>query len=147
MRTTLIILPLLLCAAPASAQSGPFGGNTIQLPSELTDPRAVQKLAYEMQNLSNALLNVRVGEVRAAIEGRQATPEERTMTVGDIARSKDPNFDRHLEQKVASVGPTVQRSMKALNKALPEMMRDLHDAKKSLERAVANLPDPTYPQR
>lgn len=142
MRLASTLAPLLLAASPAAAQDMP-----VQLPRELTDPAAAQRLSYEMQALSNALLNVRIGEVRAAVEGREATPQERNMTIGDLARRKDPDFDRHLGQQVASIGPTVQRSMKAINRALPQVMRDVHDAQKSLERAVANLPDPTYPQR
>ena len=142
MRLAFTLAPLLILASPAAAQDMPG-----QLPRALTDPAAVQRLSFEIQALSNALLNVRIGEVRAAVEGREATRQERNMTVGDLARSRDPNFDRHLEQQVASVGPMVQHSMKALGKALPEVMRDVHDAQKSLERAVANLPDPSYPQR
>jgi hypothetical protein len=142
MRKILLALPLLLCAGPAFAQEAPP-----QLPRELTDPATVQKLAGTMQVLSHALLNVKVGELRAALEGREATAQERNMTVGDLARRKDPDFDRHLQQQVASVGPKVQQSMQALNRSLPEVMRGLRDAQKSLERAVANLPDPTYPQR
>ena len=141
MRRTLILLPLLACAAPVSAQTGP------QLPPQLTDPATAERLAGAMQALSNAFLNVRVGEVQAAIEGRQPTPQERNLTVRDMARRDDPDFDRHFQQKMANVGPTMHRSMAALNQALPAMMKGLHDAQKSLERAVANLPDPTYPQR
>jgi hypothetical protein len=141
MRACLIIVPLLLCAAPAAAQPVP------QLPRELTDPATAQKLANTMQVMSNVLLDMRIGEMRAALEGRQATPAERNMTVRDVARRDDPDFDRHLQQRMAAVGPMVQQSMAAVNQALPEMMRSLHDAKKSLERAVANMPDPNYPKR
>ena len=146
MRTSLIILPLLLCAAPAAAQSAPEPG-AIQLPRELTDPATAEKLTHTMQALSGALLNVHVGDMRAAIEGRPATAEDRNLTVGDLARRKDPDFDRHLQQRVASVGPMVQHSMAVLNHTLPEVMRDLANAQKSIERAVANLPDPSYPKR
>lgn len=138
----LIIFPLLLCSSPAFAQRTPP-----QLPPELTDPATVQRLSGAMQAISQAILNVKVGDVHAALEGRQATPQERDMTVGDLARRKDPNFERHLQQQVAEVGPTVQRSMNAVNQALPEMMQGLSDAKKAIERAVANMPDPTYPRR
>jgi len=100
-----------------------------------------------MQALSNALLDMRIGEVQAAIEGRPATPQERTLTVRDVARRDDPDFDRHLQQKMANVGPMMQRSVNAMNQALPALMKSLNDAQKSIERAVANLPDPTYPQR
>jgi hypothetical protein len=48
---------------------------------------------------------------------------------------------------MANVGPTVQQSMKALSQALPAMMKGLHEAEKSLDRAVASMPDPTYPKR
>jgi hypothetical protein len=90
---------------------------------------------------------MKVGEVRAALEGRRASPEERNLTVGDLARRDDPNFERKLHQHIASVGPTMQHGMRAVNQALPQVMHDLEDAQRSLERALANLPDPTYPQR
>jgi hypothetical protein len=141
MRAKLILVPLLLAATPALAQPAP------QLPPELTDPRTAQKLANAMQGLSHAFLDLKVGEVKAAVEGRQASPQERNMTVGDLARRDDPDFDRHFRQQMANVGPMVQQSMRALNEALPAMMKGLADAEKSLDRAVANLPDPTYPQR
>jgi hypothetical protein len=141
MRKTQIILPLLLVASPAVAQPAP------QLPPELTDPATAQKLSNTAEALSDAVMSMRIGEVRAAVEGREATPDERRLTVGDLARRDDPDFDRHLHRKIASVGPRVQQSMRALNEALPAIMESLAQAKKSLERAVANMPDPTYPRR
>jgi hypothetical protein len=142
MRKALAILPLLLASSRALAQEVPP-----QLPPQLTDPATMQRLAGTVHALSQALLNIRVGEVQAAVEGRPATPQERNMTVGDMARRDDPDFDRHLQENMAKAGITLQRSMVALNRALPELARDLHDARKSLERAVANMPDPTYPRR
>jgi hypothetical protein len=141
MRKELLILPLLIGASPAFAQPAP------QLPPELTDPATAQRLAGAMQAVSNAFLNMRVGDIQAALEGRPATPAERNMTVRDMARRDDPDFDRHFEHNMAKVGPTMQRSMQALNETLPVVMHDLKDVQRSLERAVANLPDPTYPNR
>jgi hypothetical protein len=141
MRKSLFLVPLFLTTTPAVAQPSP------QLPPELTDPATAQKLTNAMQALSTALLNLRVGEVRAALDGRIASPAERNVTVGDLARRKDPNFDRDFQQRIAGVGPTLQHGMKALNQTLPRVTRDLEDAQKSLERAVANMPDPTYPKR
>lgn len=143
MRFRLILLPFLLSATPALAQQQAVP----QLPRELTDPATAQKLANAMQVLSNSLLNVKIGEVQAAIEGRVATPQEKNMTVGDVARRHDPNFDRHFQQQVATVGPMMQQSMKALNQALPAMMQGLSQAEQALDRAVANMPDPNYPKR
>jgi hypothetical protein len=141
MHAQLFLVPLLLCAAPAAAQPAP------QLPPELSDPATAQRLAVAVQALSGALLDVRVGEMKAALEGRQPSAAERRETVRDIARRDDPDFDGHLQQRLSAIGPTMQQSMRALNQALPAMMDGLAQARKSLERAVANMPDPTYPKR
>jgi hypothetical protein len=144
MRKILIFVPLLMCATPALAQDA---SPAFQLPRELTDPQSAMKLAAKLQGISNALMNVRVGELGAALEGRQATPRERNVTVGDLVHQKDPNFERHMQQKVATIGPKVLQTMQTLNKTLPQVMHDVDDVQRSVERAVANLPDPTYPQR
>ncbi|MEO8453774.1 MAG: hypothetical protein ABI454_01320 [Sphingomicrobium sp.] len=141
MRTKLILVPLLLCASPAFAQPAP------QLPPQLTDPAVTDRLADAMQALSNAVLNMPVGELKAAAEGRYATPAEKRMTVRDIARRDDPDFERKLHQQVAETKPMVRQSIKAINDSLPAMMQGLHQARQALDRAIANMPDPTYPQR
>lgn len=137
----ILLLPLLFVASPALAQPA------AQLPPELTDPRTADRLADAMQGLSQALLDLRVGDVRAALEGRQASPAEKRMTVRDMARRDDPNFERHMQQDMANVRPMVRQSMNALNQALPAMMQGLAQAQQAIERAVANMPDPTYPRR
>lgn len=150
MHSSLIALPLILCCtSPALAQErgAPPPADAFQLPPELTDPATIQRVAGVMQVASQALLNVRVGEMHAAIEGRQASARERNETVGDLVRRKDPNFDRDVQRKLATVGPQVERTVRALNEALPGIERSLAEAQQALDRAVANLPDPTYPRR
>src|SRR5438045_5056381 len=137
MRKILILVPLMFYASPALARE-----QAAQIPPELTDPATAQKLGNVMQVLSTAVLDLRVGEMKAAMEGRQATPAERNMTVREMARRDDPDFDRHFQQKMANVGPMMQQSMKALNQVIPPMMAGLEQARHALERAVANLPDP-----
>src|SRR5438270_4402365 len=144
MRKILIFVPLLMCATPALAQDAP---PAFQLPRELTDAQSAMKLAAKLQGISNALMNVRVGELGAALEGREAAPRERNVTVRDLVHRQDPNFEQHMQQKVATVGPKVLQTMQTLNRTLPQVMHDVDDVQRSVERAVANLPDPTYPQR
>jgi hypothetical protein len=151
MRPKFLLIPLLLAASPAFAQAaqpvGPAEPRIIQIPPELTDPRTADKLANTVQALSNALLNMPVGELKAAVEGHPATAAERHMTVRDLARSDDPNFDRKLQQHIADVRPMIHESMKTMNDALPQVMQGLQQAGKALERAAANMPDPNYPRR
>ena len=141
MRKTLIALPVLLCSSPALAQQAPV------IPPELTNPATVHQLFGTLDQLTRALMNVRVGEAKAALEGRDATPRERNMTVGDYARRDDPNFDRHIHQQIASAEPQVQRGIQSMNRALPALMQSLDDVQRAVDRAVANMPDPTFPRR
>jgi hypothetical protein len=141
-RTSLILLPLLVCAVPAFAQPP-----APQVPRQLTDPAIADRLANAVQALSQAFLDLPVGQVEAAVEGRQPTPADRATTVRDIARRDDPDFDRKLDRQIAEAKPMVRQSMKALNDALPGMIQGFQQAQKSFERALANMPDPTYPKR
>lgn len=145
------LLPLSLCAAPAFAQpvppAAPGEPEMIQLPPELTDPATASKLADAMQSLSDALLDIRVGGIQAALEGRNPTAAERNVTVRDLGRRDDPNFDRRLHQQIAAAKPRIEQSVKAINQALPEINRSLAEARRSIERALANMPDPNYPRR
>ena len=80
-----------------------------------------------------------------AIEGRPATGADRARTVGDSIG--DPYIEQRVAEQAAQSGRTMQAATKALVGSLPAIMRSLEGAKAELERAVANLPDPTYPRR
>jgi hypothetical protein len=150
MRVFVMFLPLSLAAAPAVAEvlpPPPPPPPVVQLPQVLTDPATADRLDDAVQGLSQALLDMRIGNIQAALQGRRATRAERDMTVGDLARRRDPDFDRHLHQQIAAAKPKVEQSIRALNQALPEINADLDHARRSLERALSNLPDPNYPRR
>jgi hypothetical protein len=146
MRKTLILAPLLLVATPALAQSAPPPAG-VRIPEVLTDPATADQVASAAQALSDALLNLPVGQVQAALEGRRATAADRRTTVRDLARRDDPDFDRKLQRQIAQAGPKIRDSMKAVADALPSVMQSLDQAQKAIERAAANMPDPTYPRR
>ena len=145
MRKIAILIPLLACASPALAQPAP--ADSVQLPRELTDPATADRLANMMQALSRAVLDLQVGELKAAAEGRRATAAERRLTIRDMARRDDPNFDRKIERQIAQSGPAIRQSIKALNEAVPQITQSLQQASRAIERAAANMPDPTYPRR
>ncbi len=151
MRTRLVLLPLLLSASPALAQAAPppasVESKLMTESRELTDPATMERLANSMQALSQALLELPVGKLKAAAEGHPASPAERNMTVGDLIRRHDPDFDRQVARQMAQTGPRIRQSMKAIQQALPQMMHGIMEAQHALDRATANLPDPTYPAR
>lgn len=139
MRIALAALPLMLIAAPLAAQPA-----APQLPPELSDPALGQKLGKMAGALSKALMDVEVGEIAAAVEGREASPAEKKRTVRDMAGNIDPQA---VERQVAAAAPAMQRGMQALMKSLPAMMAAMEGAIDGLDRASANLPQPGYPRR
>jgi hypothetical protein len=52
-----------------------------------------------------------------------------------------------MHQQIASIEPQAQRGVQTVNRALPAIMESLDDAERAIDRAVANMPDPTYPRR
>ena len=144
MRLQLALLPIALLASPAAAQPQP---EPIQIPPELTDPATMARVGDTVGALSHALMNMPVGEVQAAIEGRPVTPADRHRTVRDVASRGDPNFEQNLQRQIAQSQGTMQASMRAMAAAMPAISRAVSEAAQEIERATANLPSPTYPRR
>ena len=142
MRTAFALLPLLMAAVPVAA-AAPQQQSQPYLPPQLSDPAMVDRLAGTMQAMSRAFLDLPVGEIEAAVEGRPPTPADRNRTL----RSENPNLDREVQAQIAQARPMIRQSMKAISDALPAVMKSLHDARESIERAAANMPDPNYPKR
>jgi len=142
MRTAFALLPLLMAAAPVAA-AAPQQQPQAQVAPQLSDPAMADRLAGTMQAMSKAFLDLPVGEIEAAVEGRPPTPADRNRTL----RSEDPNLDREVQTHIAQARPMIRQSMKAISDALPAVMKSLAEARESIERAAANMPDPNYPKR
>ncbi len=158
MRRTFALIAAALIASPAAAQQAPQQQQPqaqqqsaislpTQLPAELTDPALPGKLARMMLVMSKSLLDMPVGEVEAAMEGRKPTAADRRRTVRQVGRKDDPNFDRNVQQQIANSQPLMEASMKAMVAALPAMMSGMSAAARELEKVTANLPSPTYPKK
>jgi hypothetical protein len=150
MRTLLLALPIVIAATPVSAQqpsAPPKPDAEAKMQQALNDPATADRLAQVMQALSNAFLQLPVGEVQAALEGRPATPAEKKLTVRDAGRKDDPNFDKTFREQMANSRPIIAQSMKALAGALPAMMKGMGEASKALEQAAENAPRPNYPKQ
>lgn len=146
MRATFLTLPLAILAAPAIAQkppAAPIDAGQVRIPPELTDPAFIDRLTDMTQALSKALLDLPVGEIEAAVEGRPASRADRRRTLRDSAKINE----REIERSIAEARPRIQAAMKALSSALPAMTEALSKAADEVERATANVPRPGYPRR
>ncbi|HVH38170.1 MAG TPA: hypothetical protein VM757_06245 [Sphingomicrobium sp.] len=144
MRVSLFIVPAALLAAPAAAQPAPpQPAPTIQLPNELLDPAWADRLTDVLQVMSKSMLEMPVGEVQAALEGRQPTLDDRRKTV----RSETGMDERQMRQQIEAARPQMRAAMKGMAAALPAMMKGLSEAGREMEKATANMPQPGYPKR
>ena len=146
MRKALIALPFAILAMPAVAAPPPPPPPEFPVPPQLVDTATADRLADMAQALSQAFLDLPAGEIRAAAEGRQPTPQDKALTVGEMARRDDPNFDRDFTRKIAEARPMIHQSMKAFNDALPAITRSLAEAASAIQRAADNMPQPYDPR-
>ena len=145
MRLLLIAIPLTLIASPALAT--PHYNQAPQLPRQLTDPAMADQMGRAAGALTRALMNLPIGEIQAAIEGRPATSADRRRTVRDIAGRNDPYLDQRVERQAAASGVAIQAGARAMASALPSILDAIDRAADQIDRATANLPDPNYPRR
>lgn len=144
MRLLLTLASAALLASPVAAQAP---ADPIQIPPELTDPAMMARIGDMAGALSRAVMNMPIGEVEAAVQGRPATPADRNRTVRDVASRGDPYFEQNIQRRIAESQVTMQASMKAMAAAMPAISRAVSQAAEEIERATANLPSPVYPRR
>lgn len=141
MRNFLVLIPLSLLASPALGQNLP--PPPLMPPPQIADPVTIDRVSQAAEAVSEALLHAPVGEVRAAIKGRQPSAADRRDTLGREAGVSD----REVRAQLEAAKPMIAHGAQALARALPQIMRSLADVKSSIDRAMANLPDPNYPRR
>jgi hypothetical protein len=140
MRALLFALPLALTPLPAGAAPADH-----QLPPELSNPAMADRLGRMMGALTRALMDMPIGELEASVQGREPTAADKNKRVRDAIGG--PDAEKQVEAQVAASGRQMQAMTKALLASLPAIMASLEDVERELERATANLPDPTYPNR
>ena len=150
MRSLVVLLPLALLASPAQAAEAPANSGEFQVPAELTDPAMAETLGKMLGSLTKVMLDMPVGELQAAVEGRSPSSADKRRTVRDLAGG-GPDLDRRIEREAVQALPRMQAGMKAMAGSLPAMAKALEEAAErmevSLDRATANLPQPGYPRR
>lgn len=150
MRAFVVFLPLALFASPALAADGPADGRNFEIPAELTDPAMAETLGKMLGSLTKVMLDLPVGELQAAVEGRAPSAADKRRTVRDLAGGA-PDLDRRIEREAVQALPRMQAGIKAMADSLPAMAKALEDAaermESGLDRATANLPQPGYPKR
>ena len=143
MRVAHFALPLAALVTPTVAEAAPAPEETAQIQRQLTDPKWADRLTDAMLAMSKALMNMPVGEVEAAVQGRQPTIADKRRTV----ESETGMSEQQLRRQIEDSRPAMEAGMKAMAAALPAIMKGFSDAQRELEKASANVPRPDYPKR
>jgi phage-related tail protein len=143
MRVAYLGLALAALVTPAVADAAPAHEETARIQRELTDPIWADRLTDAMLAMSRALMNMPVGEVEAAVEGRQPTAADKRRTV----QSETGLSEQQLRGQIEDSRASMRAGMEAVAAALPAIMKGVSDARRELEKASANVPRPDYPKR
>ena len=143
MRVAHFALPLAALVTPTVAAAAPAPEETAQIQRQLTDPKWADRLTDAMLAMSKALMNMPVGEVEAAVQGRQPTVADKRRTI----ESETGMSEQQLRRQIEDSRPAMEAGMKAMAAALPAIMKGFSDAQRELEKASANVPRPDYPKR
>ena len=143
MRVAHFALPLAALVTPTVAAAAPAAEETAEIQRQLTDPKWADRLTDAMLAMSKALMNMPVGEVEAAVQGRQPTVADKRRTI----ESETGMSEQQLRRQIEDSRPAMEAGMKAMAAALPAIMKGFSDAQRELEKASANVPRPDYPKR
>lgn len=150
MRALVVLSALAFLSAPAQAADTRAQDSDFQIPTELTDPAMADTLADMLGSLTRAMLDVPVGELQAAVQGREPTAADKSRTVRDLA-GRNRDLEREVQGQVSRAVPRMQAGMRAMSASLPAMAKALERAAEAMEgridRATANLPQPGYPKQ
>ena len=107
----------LASASPALAQqAAPPPPEAYQLPPELTDLRWADRLTDAMVAMSKAFLNLPVGEIEAAVEGRPV--DVRRPAPDAVAAAKPTCPSAISREQIEATRPAMQAGMRAVAAAL-----------------------------
>ncbi|RST30095.1 hypothetical protein HMF7854_04090 [Sphingomonas ginkgonis] len=158
MRSMLLAAPLLLVAVPAAAQYAPphpppygydvpppYGytppppGPGSQLGAVLDDPHLADRVTDLMHGLTDAVLDLPVGDLQAAVEGRPPTRRDHDRTLGSGQTRRD------IHRQIAESRGTIRAGQQAMQRSLPLIANAVGQASEQISRALDNLPSPAYP--
>jgi hypothetical protein len=134
LRKLIIAASALAIAAHAAAQPRPDPRDE-EIVRALPDRHEVERIGETMERVTDALMDVDVGPIVDAVEGRRHSRHHRE-TLGDIATHGDPYARERIrsQARAATVGMTAAVEQMAV--LTPVLRRSLEDAVRRVEDAM-----------
>jgi len=124
-------------AQPVAPRSAPSDEEFRQA---VPDQREMEKMGDVAANAIDALMDVPVGPLREAIEGRKLSPRERQETLGDHAGRDDPQFRERMRDQIGVVTIALGALTQHMAEIAPVLRRTLEDVEQRMDNAVRGLP-------
>ena len=161
MRKILMAAAALAIAGPAAAQQqqqqAPKAQSGVVAPlpdprdeelrRSLPDPRELQAIGDTATRAIDAMMNVPIGPLREAVEGRKLSRKEREETLGDHARKDDPNLPERMRGQMGLATAALGALTEQMAVMAPVLRRTLEDAQRRVEEAARGAPPRNYDRR
>lgn len=156
MRKFLMAMTALAAATPAIAQQplpepihGPGAAplpdpRDEELRRSIPHPREIEAMGEVVDRTVGAVLDVPVGPLREAIEGRRLSRREREETLGDHARRDDPYFRERMRDQIAVASIAVGVLAEQMAVMAPVFRRTLEDIERRVADAARGYPPRDY---
>lgn len=110
-------------------------------------PQEIERVGDVTAATVDAILDVPIGPLREAIEGRRLSRREREETLGDHARKDDPYFRERMRDQITVAGAAVGVLAEQMAVMTPVLRQTLEDAQRRVEEAARGVPPRDYDRR
>ncbi|HWH18786.1 MAG TPA: hypothetical protein VNT77_10725 [Allosphingosinicella sp.] len=128
----------------APARTAPMDPRDEEIVRSIPDPREVEAVGAAAGRAMDAILDMPVGPLREAIEGRRLSRREREETLGDHAAKDDPYFRERMRDQLAVAGVAVGVLAEQMAVMTPVLRQTLEDVERRVEEAVRTPPPHDY---
>ncbi|HEY0625445.1 MAG TPA: hypothetical protein VGD10_01800 [Allosphingosinicella sp.] len=153
---------LAALAAPAAAQQQipesadanrvpeavvPANPRDQEIARDVPDAREIEQMGEVAARAADAILDVPVGPLREAIEGRKLSRREREETLGDRAAKDDPYIRERMQDQMRTATVALGALTEQMAVMAPVLQRTLEDVERRMEDAVRGVPSRDYDRR
>lgn len=146
MRRFLIASAALAAAAPALAAQPaappvlPADPRDAEIRAAMPDPAEMKAMGEAAARAVDAMMEVPIGPLREAVEGRKLSARERSETIGDRAVRDDPHFRDRMNAGIASASVAMAALAEQMVTIAPVLRRTLDDVAQRMEEAIRTAP-------
>lgn len=148
MRKFLIAAAAFAAAAPAlAAQPAPQAApapavdpRDEEIRRNLPNPAEMKQMGEATARMMEAMMDVPIGPLREAAEGRKLSRREREETIGDHARRGDPQFKERMRDQIGLATVAMGALAEQMVVMAPVLRRTLEDVERRMEAAARTVP-------